>query len=377
MRSLLVSLLLFAMLSIAKGQNSNGLKLNQIQIIGSHNSYKKLPDPRVMKFMMKMRKRLGDAADPLRIDYGHLPFDSQFADYGVRGLEIDIYNDPKGGNLYKRKINAFVHGVPVRSGIAELKKPGFKVLHIKDVDYLTNYYTFKESLIALKRWSDANPTHLPIFINLEPKTAGPADESGALRFLGFKRVIPFDDAAYDSIDAEIKSVFGNDLNSILTPDRLRGSYPSLEEMALHNGWPSLDQSRGKIIFILLGGSKEDYLKGHPALADRAMCVYGSPGKSETAFIMQDESIGDSANIVKLIKQGYIVRTRSDIETMDARSNDPHRKLAAMQSGAQIISTDYYKPDLRLSPFEVQWEGKHVGRVNPILLPKRAGEWVGE
>jgi hypothetical protein len=366
-----------ALCTVIQAQKAEPIKLNQIQIIGSHNSYKKLPDPRVMKFMMKMRKRLGDAADPLRIDYGHLPFDSQFADYGVRGLEIDIYNDPKGGNLYKRKINAFVRGVPVKSGIAELKKPGFKVLRIKDVDYLTNYYTFRESLIALKRWSDANPKHLPIFVNLEPKTAGPADESGTLRFLGFKRVIPFDASAYDSVDAEIKSVFGNDLISILTPDRLRGSYPSLKEMALHNGWPSLDQSRGKIIFILLGGSKEDYLKGHPALTGRAMCVYGSPGKGETAFIMQDESIGDSANIVKLIKQGYIVRTRSDIETIDARSNDPHRKLAAMQSGAQIISTDYYKPDLRLSSFEVRWEGRHVGRVNPVLLPKRAGEWVGE
>lgn len=377
MKFLLSIAFLLTLLTSAIAQNSAPLKLNQIQIIGSHNSYKKLPDPRVMKFMMKMRKRLGDAADPLRIDYGHLPFDSQFAEYGVRGLEIDIYNDPKGGCLYKRKINAFVHGVPVKSGIAELKKPGFKVLHIKDVDYLTNYYTFKEALIALKRWSDAHPNHLPIFINLEPKTDGPADESGTLRFLGFKRVVPFDAAAYDSIDAEIKSVFGSQLNSILTPDKLRGTFPSLEEMAQHNAWPALDQCRGKIIFIMLGGSKEDYLNGHPALVGRAMCVYGSPGKGETAFIMQDESIGDSANIVKLIKQGYIVRTRSDIETMDARANDPHRKLAAMQSGAQIISTDYYKPDLRLSPFEVQWEGKHVCRVNPVLLPQRAGEWVGE
>ncbi|MGQ7334325.1 Ca2+-dependent phosphoinositide-specific phospholipase C, partial [Streptococcus suis] len=91
--------------------------------------------------------------DPVGIDYGHLPFDSQFSDYNMRGLEIDIQNDPKGGAFYKRKINAFVHGMPVRSGIEALRRPGFKVLHIKDVDYQTNYYTFKDALTALKRWS--------------------------------------------------------------------------------------------------------------------------------------------------------------------------------------------------------------------------------
>ncbi|MCW3126348.1 MAG: hypothetical protein JWO03_2006 [Bacteroidetes bacterium] len=376
MKVLFSGALLLLMCSAVIAQNSDDLKLNQIQVIGSHNSYKKLPDPRVMKFMMKMRKRLGADADPIRIDYGHMPFDSQFA-YHMRGLEIDIYNDPKGGTLYKRKINAFVHGVPVRSGVEELRKPGFKVLHIKDVDYQTHYYTFKESLIAVKKWSDAHPNHLPIFINVEPKTGGPADHSKTLRFLGFKRVVPFDSAAYDAIDAEIRSVFGDDLKSILTPDKLRGKYASLGDMAQHNGWPALDECRGKIVLIMLGGSKTDYLKGHPELAGRAMCVYGREGKSETAFIMQDESIGDSANIIKLIKEGYIVRTRSDIETMDARANDPHRKIVAMQSGAQIISTDYYVPDLRLSNFEVQWDGKHSGRVNPILLPQRAGEWVKE
>ena len=373
----IVFLLMMAAAFSAAAQTSTDLKLNQIQIIGSHNSYKKLPDPRVMKFMMKMRKRLGAAADPTHIDYGHLPFDSQFAGYHVRGLEIDLYNDPKGGALYKRKVNAFVHGLPVRSHIDALKKPGFKVLHIKDVDYQTHYLTFKESLIALRQWSDANPNHLPIFINVEPKLEGPGDQSATLRFLGFKRNIPFDAAAYDSIDAEIRSVFGDSLNGILTPDQLRGKYPSLEDMATHQGWPSLDRCRGKIILILLEGSREDYIRNHPQLSGRAMCIYDEPGRPETAFIMQDESIGDSANIVKLVKQGYIVRTRSDVETMDARANDPHRKNAAMQSGAQIISTDYYKPDARLSTFEVQWDGHHAGRVNPVLLPQRAGEWVPE
>ena len=347
-------------------QNSNaqsGLKLNQIQIIGSHNSYKKLPKPQVNAFLEKIKKQLGKQ-DPRGLDYGHLPFDSQFSNYKMRGLEIDINNDPKGGLYYKRRINAFVHGVKQKSGVEELKKPGMKVLHIKDVDFETNYYTFKESLAALKQWSDAHPKHLPIFINLEAKGAGPGDRSGAARFLGFKRSIPFDDAAADSIDAEIKSVFGEDAKNILTPDRLRGNFATLEEMATHNGWPALEDCLGKIIFIMLGQAGEEYLHNHDGLKGRVCAMFSHPGKAECAFVKVEEP-EPVAKIQELVKKGYIVRTRSDAETVEARSNDYKRLKACFESGAQIISTDYYKPDLRFSTFTVQFPNHEAGKVNPV------------
>jgi hypothetical protein len=374
-KTLVVTLLVLISLSLLS-QSNDVIHLNQIQIIGSHNSYKKLPDPRVMKFLMKFRKRLGKDLDPSGLDYGHLPFDSQFTGYHMRGLEIDIYNDPKGGAYYKRRINAFVHGMHQRSNVEALRKPGFKVFHIKDVDYQTNYYTFIDALTALKSWSDAHPGHLPLFINIETKTIGPGDASGLLRFVGFKRVVPFDAAACDSVDAEVKAVFGNDLKNILTPDRLRGKYSSLEEMATQHGWPALDQCRGKIIFIMLGDAKALYMKDHPSLSGRAMCAYTSPGKPECAFIMQDNAIGDNSRIAGLVRKGYIVRTRSDEETKESRSNDMRRPKAALASGAQITSTDYYKPDMRFSTFTVQWDGIHAGRIDPVSCPAQKG-WLNE
>ena len=378
MKIQLTGLLLLITCLVVKAQSADdGLKLNQIQIIGSHNSYKKVPDPRVMKFLMKQRKRLGKKLDPIGLDYGHATIDSQFEQYNMRGLEIDIYNDPKGGVFYKRRINFFVHGLPQKSGVPALLKPGFKVLHIKDVDYQTNYYTFIDALKAIKTWSDAHPRHLPLFINIETKTRGPAESSRLLRFLGFKRMVPFDAAACDSIDAEVKSVFGNQLNNILTPDRLRGNYNSLDEMSKNNGWPLLEQCRGKIIFIMLGDAKDLYTDNHPSLAGRAMCVYSKPGKPECAFIMKDGPVRDSAVITALVKQGYIVRTRSDAETVEARSNDNTRQQAAFKSGAQIISTDYYRPDTRLSNFTVQWDGKHPGRVNPVCGNRLGDTWLKE
>jgi len=371
---LVLALLIFAPLTYA--QNATPLRMNQIQIIGSHNSYKRKIDPRELKFLTKFKKQLGRENDPQGLDYDHVSIDSQLVQYHMRGLEIDIHNDPKGGAFYKRKINTLVPGLHQNSHLPALRKPGFKVLHIKDVDYLTNYYTFKDALAAVKKWSDANPGHLPLFINLETKTGGPGDASGFLRFLGFKREIPFDAAACDSIDAEIRSVFGSDLHSILTPDRLRGGYASLDEMARSGGWPTLDESRGKIVFIMLGDAKQTYMQGHPGGAGRAMCVYSSPGRPECAFIMQDDPKADTA-IPTLVKRGYIVRTRSDAETVESRTNDTTSRHAAMVSGAQITSTDYYIPDLRFSDFTVQWDGIHSGRVNPVLLPQKKNEWLTE
>src|SRR5687768_5660600 len=110
----------------AQSDNASGeLRLNQIQIIASHNSYKKRPGERLMKFLIKRAKLLGAANNPVALEYGHLTFDSQFTDYKVRGLEIDINNDPKGGNFYKRRLNAFVRKTKQNSGIAALRKPGF------------------------------------------------------------------------------------------------------------------------------------------------------------------------------------------------------------------------------------------------------------
>ena len=349
---------------ITSPAQTDTLHLNQIQILASHNSYKKTPDERVMKFLMKQKKRLGDGLNPEGIDYGHLTFDEQFDNYGIRGLEIDIYNDPQGGVFYKRRINGFIKGKSKNSDVNELKQPGFKVLHIKDVDYETNYYTFKDALRAVKQWSDAHPKHLPLFINIETKGDSPGDESRLLHFVGFRRCIKFDASACDSIDSEIKSVFGSDLKGILTPDRIRGSFPTLDAMATDNGWPQLSNCRGKIIFIMEGQAVKSYLSNHPSLQGRAMFVYAQPGTPECAFVVRNEPEKED-KINELVAKGYIVRTRADSETREARSNDYTRMKNAFDSGAQIISTDYYKPDTRFSTYQVKFPNGQFARKNPL------------
>ena len=65
--------------------------MNDIQVVGSHNSFKaQIP----AAIMTRMRAADPKSADAL--DYYHLPLARQL-DAGVRQLEIDIFADPDGG----------------------------------------------------------------------------------------------------------------------------------------------------------------------------------------------------------------------------------------------------------------------------------------
>ena len=160
------------------------LKFNQIQCIGSHNNYRKRTDPDIYKLVSAIGGILPSDLNPKAWDYTHIPFNEQF-DLGVRSLELDIYYDPAGGRYYKRIGNALV-GKSVDSRVPELMQPGMKMMHIPDVDYNTHYYTFKSGLTAIKKWSEQNPSHLPIVLLVEYKEFGVGN---VLPF--FTKILPF------------------------------------------------------------------------------------------------------------------------------------------------------------------------------------------
>jgi hypothetical protein len=322
--------------------------LNEIRILASHNSYKKYPNPKVLRFLSRFKKQLGPSNDPIQLDYGHLPLSRQFDEYGVRGIEIDINYDPKGSLYSKRKLNLFIPGIRQRIKDERMEEPGFIVLHIADVDYETNYLTLKDVLIELKKWSNNHPDHSPLFVNIEAKGNNPGDESKFLRKLGFRKAIPFDSLAYEKLDEEIFSVLSTE--NIFSPRDLKGTYSSIHNRLQKENWPFLQECLGKIIFILEGSNKHLYRQNNFV---RPMFVYGNPNDVNTAFVLQNDPIGKELEILEMTKK-FIVRTRSDAGTIEARKNDYTRFHSAWKSGAQIISTDYYMPDLRFSNYQIKF-----------------------
>jgi len=47
----------------------------------------------------------------------------------------------------------------------------------------------------------------------------------------------------NAIDDEIRDVFGDNLEGVITPDNIRGNSESLEDIILNDGWPTLGDSR--------------------------------------------------------------------------------------------------------------------------------------
>jgi hypothetical protein len=333
--------------------------LNQIQVIGSHNSYHAGFAPSERKYLqMKNPKGLRS------LDYHHAPLAAQLSG-GVRQIEIDIFADPEGGRFAHPAIvqQVAAAGLPSDPDFDpqhEMDKPGFKVMHIQGVDERSTCHTFVACLNDVRTWSQQHPNHLPIFILVETKEDSPHDVPNAVKAL------PFSSTLFDAVDAEIRSVFKP--NEMITPDEVRGDASTLVE-AVHAGkWPTLAKARGRVIFLMdqqhVGPI---YAEGHPSLRGRILFTNAIPGAPDAAFVEQNN--GSVEEINALVKQGYLVRTRTDESTEQARTNDTTRRDLALSSGAQMLSTDY--PLSEPSPwttYSVGLPGGLVARCNPVNKP---------
>lgn len=349
MKQTLFTLLIAGTVICNSNAQSDNLKINQIQVIGSHNSYRQNIEPDLYNFIQAK-----DTSRSLKgLQYTHIPITDQL-NKGLRNLEIDVQADPKGGKYAHPKGLDLAKSDQAYDPNGEMQKPGFKVFHMIDIDFRTSCYTLQNCLAELKKWSDANPDHIPVFITLEPKD----DDS----FLGTKAE-KFTPELFDALDDELRKGLGNKL---ITPDMVRGKYKTLEEAVLHQNWPTLKKAKGKFLFILdNNGTKRDlYALNHPSLKGRAAFICAEPGTPEAATLMIGNS--EDPKITDLVKKGYIIRTRADSDTKEARKNDYTHFEAAKKSGAQVITTDYYLPStLFNSPYQIKYDDGSYVRVNPV------------
>jgi hypothetical protein len=298
------------------------------------------------------------------LDYKHAPLPDQL-DGGVRQIELDIFADTKGARFSHPKIDIAV----VKAGIQadppfdpghEMDKPGFKVMHMQDFDQRSNCQTFVACLKQVHEWSKAHPKHLPIFILVETKEGNLKELPNAVK------AEPFTPAIFDAMDAEIRSVFKPD--EYISPDEVRGGASTLEAKVLEGGWPTLDKARGRVIFLMDQQSVgRIYTQGHPSLRERILFTNANPGDPDAAFVEQND--GSKEAIDELVRKGYLVRTRSDAGTRQARTNDTTRRDLALASGAQMISTDYPASEPSpWTPFVVALPNGLVARCNPLNKP---------
>ena len=117
---------------------------------------------------------------------------------------------------------------------------------------------------------------------------------------------------------------------------------------LAGGWPKLREARGRVFFALDEAPKKVaiYRGERRSLEGRRMFVNIEESSPAAAYITLNEPVQDAKRIRAAVEAGFIVRTRADADTLEARDGKTERREAALASGAQYVSTDYMQPDAR-------------------------------
>ena len=321
----------FGMSGCSTGSPTSSVRLNQIQVIGSHNSYH-LRAHESLRTLLASRS----PGSVKGLDYTHPPLPEQLSRLGIRQIELDCFADPKGGLYAHPKgaqwaASAGLPPVPNQDPEGKLGRPGFKVMHIPDIDYMSTVLTLTDGLKQVLDWSDQHPGHVPIFILLELKEDTESSE--------LTRGIPFGENELAALEAEISSIIPR--QKILKPDDIRRGERSLPEALQKYGWPTLDSVRNKIIFAMDNESavRDLYLKGHPALEGKLLFVSVPATNPAAAWMKMNDPVRGFDQIQGLVKAGFLVRTRADADTRQSRANDPTQRDKAFASGAQFVSTD--------------------------------------
>jgi hypothetical protein len=174
---------------------SAGIRINHIQFVGSHNSYKQAMSDGFVKQLMKVNPKVMES-----LEYEHAPLAEQL-DLGIRKLELDVF--------YVAYEDRFLVG------------------HVQQIDMNSNCATLRICLTQIIAWSQNNPTHVPLWISFNAKDS---------YIRGLPSPEAFSPVAFALMDSIVEEVLGEKL---IRPRDI-----------VNLQWPLLDEARGKFILIL-------------------------------------------------------------------------------------------------------------------------------
>ena len=263
------------------------LRLDHIQVKGTHNSYHLRPND--------------EPAVPW--DYDMPTITDQLELYGVRQIELDFWYDRE--------------------------EETFEVFHAALFDPETTCGSLASCLGEVNDWSAVNPDHLPVFALLEVKNSQTeevtADPEGFIR----------------RFEEEIEGIFGRE--RLLTPAEVKGDAATLQE-AVAEGWPTLGEVRGQVVVVVWdeGPITTTYSHDNSHLDDRLMFVRGRTDFGFGVVSAKDDITGGDGyeRAVAEVERGVLVRTRADTDGNEALAGDMSRFEQALEAGCHMISTDF-------------------------------------
>ncbi len=284
------------------------LRINQIQLKGTHNSYHIAPTNNSWP----------------EFQYTMPPLTAQLDEYGVRAFELDLH-------YYQGE---------------------FYVYHLPVDDQESTCPRLRDCLSEIRRWSEANPGHhlLQVYFDFR-------DDYDKYKLIDYM----------DELDAVILDEYTRE--RILTPDDLIGGAPDLQTAIAERGWPTLGETRGRTMFVLwnFGDAAYRYAHDGAGLDERVMFVAAtSMGWRHAMILGMDTAWEQSEQITEAVLAGYLVRTRSDRLPGSGGDFEAMRD-AAFASGAQSVLTDYPAEGMR-EGYRMDLPTGMPSRCNPVTAP---------
>ncbi len=275
----------------------NGSKINEVQYLATHNSYKTGLVP-ATKFLYHgpLFAIMGD-----KYDYYFDTFTEQL-NQGIRSFELDPNYVKKDDGTYT-----------------------VECVHSSLLEACSTAVDFQLALTEFKLWMDYNPSHMPLIILLEPK----GEDSYVAD-------------AFKLYDQMISDTFGDKL---ITPkDFLGDTYADFDAFRKDNAYPTIGEAQGKIMFLLHDKKYVDnYIKDYNTIKEWKLfpalnysLLEERPDVSKFSCFAISNDASDDERIKSLIERGYMVRTRLD--EYSKISEEGLEKGVA--SGANIMSSDY-------------------------------------
>lgn len=285
------------------------LRLNELQLKGSHNSY-------------HLRPLSND--DPQWL-YDLPSLTDQLTRFGVRAVELDIHY--YAGEIW--------------------------VYHLAGEDPRSTCARLADCLKELRAWSLANPGHQPLIVYIEPR-----DEWDELKII-------------DHLDTlEQTLIDGWPREKVFMPDDFVQGYHDVQSAMHAKGWPTLGQLRGKTIFVLLSFGDLPYkyaFDGNGLWGRRMFVTATDTAWRHAGFVSMDEPLVQGEQIKSAVANGFLVRTRAD--DLPGRGRDFwYKRNAAFNSGAQFVLTDYPDPNY-IPGYSSDIPGGTPSRCNPVTAPR--------
>lgn len=282
---------------------ADGVKFNQLRYIATHNSYQ----TEAVDEYKKIFQNLSELTFGLISEKNGLfasPTVTEQLNNGVYSLEIDIETFDRNGEI------------------------SFTCMHSPHFDMTTSCYDFSLMLKEIAMWSDNNPGHLPITIIIEPKSV----------FLPLEDMKFFNLDYAKALDGVLREGLGDKL---FTPADMLRDYESFSDMRKADDWCKVSDMLGKVLVLLHDCSvTQNYIEIDPSIKTQAMFPMlreDDVDRDCASFLLINKPKDAFEASEEVIVNGkFIVRTRADNFT----SVSEEKRKFALESGAQIVSTDY-------------------------------------